>query len=44
MNETLSNDTKVNDLVTLTATFILKLANLDFAAAGGIRISQTHPF
>ena len=40
-NETLSNDTKVNELVTLT--FILRIANLGFVAAGGIRVSQTHP-
>ena len=35
--------TKVNDLVTLTMTFILKIANFDFVAAGGICVSQTHP-
>ena len=34
----LANDTKVNDLVTLTVTFILKIANLDFVVAGGIRV------
>ena len=40
-NDTLSNDTKVNDLVTLTLTFALKIAFLDFVAAGGIvRVSQ----
>ena len=37
-DETLSNDTKVNDLVTLTVTFILKIANFDFVAALGIAI------
>ena len=33
-NETLSSDTKVNDLVTLTLTFILKMTVLDFVAVG----------
>ena len=44
-NDALSNDTKVNDLVTLTLTltFALKRAFLDFVAAGGIvSVSQTH--
>ena len=42
-NDSLSNDTKVNDLVTLTLTFALKIAFLDFIAAGGIvSVSQTH--
>ena len=35
-------DAKVSDLVTLTATFILKKAHLDFVAARGIHVSQTH--
>ena len=30
----LSNDTKVNDLVTLTMTFMLKIAFSDFVASG----------
>ena len=29
-------DTKVNDLVTLTLTFVLKIAFLDFVASGDI--------
>ena len=33
-NETLSNDTRVNDLVTLTVSFILKIVNLDFLPPG----------
>ena len=42
-NDALSYDTKVNDLVTLTFTFALKIAFLDFVAAGGIvHVSQTH--
>ena len=40
VNETLSNYTKLNDLM----TFILKIANLDFVAAWNIQISQTHLF
>ena len=35
-NENLSNDTKVNDLVTLNVTFMLKIAFSDFVVAGGI--------
>ena len=35
-NDTLSNDIKVNDLVTLTLTLKLKKSFLDFVAAGGI--------
>ena len=27
--------------MTLTVTFILKIANLNFVASGGIRVSQT---
>ena len=35
--------TPVNDLVTLTLTFALKIAFFDFDAAGGIvSVSQTH--
>ena len=37
-NETLSNDTRVNDLVTMTVTFMLKIANLVSVAAGGFRV------
>ena len=40
-NQTLSIDSKVNDLVKLTMTFILKIANLDFLAARNIRVSQS---
>ena len=36
--------TKVNGMVTLTVTLTLKIANLDFVAVGGIRVSQAHPF
>ena len=35
-NDVLSNNTKVNDLLTLTLTFILKIAFSDFVATGGI--------
>ena len=36
-------NTKVIDLVTLTLTFAIKIAFLDFVAAGGIvSVSQTH--
>ena len=38
----LSNDTKVDDLVTLTVTFILEIAVLDFVAARGICVLQTY--
>ena len=38
-SETLSSDTKVNNLVSL----YLK-ASVDFVAAGGIYVSQTRPF
>ena len=42
-NDALSNDTKVNDIVTLTLTIALKIAFLDFVAAGGIvSVSQAH--
>ena len=34
--------TRVNDLVILTMTFILKLVILDFLATWGIYVSQTH--
>ena len=34
-NDAFSNDTKVNDLVTLTLTFKLKIAFSDSVAAGG---------
>ena len=37
-NETLSNE--IIDLVTLTVTFILKQANLDFVVIGGIHVSH----
>ena len=40
--EPFSNETKVNDLVILTGTFILKLANMDFVASKGKNVSQTH--
>ena len=40
-NDSLSNDTKVNDLVTLTLTFVLKIAFSDYVAAGGI-VFHTH--
>ena len=33
-DKALSIDTKVNDLVTLTVTFVLKIAYSDFVAAG----------
>ena len=42
-NETLSNDTKDNDLVTLTMPFILKITNFGFCCRRGICVSQTHP-
>ena len=35
-NDALSNDTKVNDLVTLTLTLKLKIAFSDFVATRGI--------
>ena len=35
-NDALSNVTKVNDLVSLTLTFVLKIAFSDSVAAGGI--------
>ena len=35
-SDALSIDTKVNDIVTLTLTFVLKIAFLDFVACGGI--------
>ena len=35
-NDALSNDTKVIDLVTLTLTYVLRIAFLDFVATGGI--------
>ena len=35
-NDALSNDTKVNDLVTLTLTFLLRIAFSEFVTAGGI--------
>ena len=35
-NDTLSNNTKVNELVTLTLTFVPKIAFYDFVAPGGI--------
>ena len=41
---TLSNDTKVNDPVTLTVTFMLKIANFGLCCHRGIHVSQTHPF
>ena len=36
---------RVNDLVTLVVTFIMKIANMDFVATGDISYSvlQTHP-
>ena len=37
----LSSDTKVNNPVTLTMTFILQIAILDFVGAGGIHVSLT---
>ena len=39
--ETLSNDTKVNDLVNLTVIFILQITNFVFGATRGIRVLQT---
>ena len=36
-------DTKVNDLMTLTMTFVLEIDNFRLFAAKGIRVSQTHP-
>ena len=36
------NHTVVNDLVTLTVTFILKITNSILCYHGGIRVSQTH--
>ena len=42
--ETLSNDTQLNDFVTLTVAFILKKANSDFVAIGCLRMLQTHLF
>ena len=44
INKTLSKDFNVNESVTLTVTyhFILKIANLNFVAAEGIRVLQTH--
>ena len=36
--------TKVNEMVTLTMTLKIKIANLDFVAVGGIRVSEAHPF
>ena len=41
-NKTLSNGTKVNDIVTFTVTSILKIAIFECVASGGIHISQTH--
>ena len=41
-NETLFIDTKVNDLMTMTLTFIQKISILDLVAAGDIHVSQTH--
>ena len=34
-------ETKVKDLVILTLTFILKIANFDFVVVAGIHVSQT---
>ena len=39
----LSNDTKVSDLSTLTVTFLLKIANLNFVASGAC-VSQMNLF
>ena len=36
--------TNANDIVTLTVTFILKIAILDFIAVGGICVSQAQSF
>ena len=41
-NSKLLYNPKVNDLVTLTVTFWLKIAILDFVAARDIRVTQTH--
>ena len=41
-SETLSNNPKVDDFITFTVTFILKIAILDIVATRGIRVSQTH--
>ena len=41
-NETLSKDSKVDDLVILTVTFVLEITDLDFVATSGIHVSQTH--
>ena len=41
--ETLSKDTKVNDLVTMTVTFILKIANFGLCCHV-VHVSQTHQF
>ena len=43
-NDALSNDTKVNDLVTLTLTFVLKIALLDHFVSQRHDVSQTHVF
>ena len=41
-NDTLANDTKVNDLVTLTLTFVLKIAFFRHCCRLGHSVSQTH--
>ena len=41
-NDIHSNDTRVDDVVTFTVIFILKIAILDFVNARGISVSQTH--
>ena len=43
LNNALLNDTKVNDLVTVTLTFVLKMDLSDFVAAGGI-VFQKHMY
>ena len=40
--ETLSKDSKVDNLVILTVTFVLKITDLDLVATRGIHVSQTH--
>ena len=42
MDKTLSNDTKVNALMTLTVTFIKKMSVIDFAVAEGNHILHKH--
>ena len=41
-NETLSNDSRFDDFVTLIFTFILKMVILDFVSSGDISVSLTH--